>query len=218
MADTRDSAELAATMYDGGRETGSSTGTAAAGGATGRNAAEPRIEIRVQAGRIDAGAIAASLTGSGTGPGSAQGPGSVPGPGPGTGSGAASGAVGALVTFTGYCRDEGGRLRALELEHYPGMAEKQMEKFAHEAAARWPILGLAAIHRFGLIAPGEEIVLVACTSAHRGAAFEAASFLMDYMKTSAPFWKREHLVDGTTGGWVEAKDTDEAAADRWHRL
>ena len=207
MADTRDSAELAATMYDGGRETGSSAGAPAAGGGeTGGSVAKPRIEIRVQAGRIDAGAIAALLTGAG--PGSAQ----------GTGSGAASGAVGALVTFTGYCRDEGGRLRALELEHYPGMAEKQMEKIAAEAAARWPILGLAAIHRYGLIAPGEEIVLVACTSAHRGAAFEAASFLMDYMKTSAPFWKREHLVDGTTGGWVEAKVTDEAAADRWHRL
>ena len=207
MADTRDSAELAATMYDGGRETGSSAGARAAGGGeTGGSVAEPRIEIRVQAGRIDAGAIADSLTGPDAGRGS------------GSGSGAVSGAVGALVTFTGYCRDEGGRLRALELEHYPGMAEKQMKKIAAEAAVRWPILGLAAIHRYGLIAPGEEIVLVACTSAHRGAAFEAASFLMDYMKTSAPFWKREHLVDGTTGGWVEAKDTDEAAADRWHRL
>nr|WP_312869930.1 molybdenum cofactor biosynthesis protein MoaE [Jiella pacifica] len=131
---------------------------------------------------------------------------------------AAPGAVGALVTFTGYCRDEGGRLKALELEHYPGMAERQIAKIAREAATRWPILGCAAIHRYGLIAPGEEIVLVACSSAHRGAAFEAASFLMDFMKTSAPFWKREHLVDGTMGGWVEAKDTDDAAADRWHRL
>ena len=147
--------------------------------------------IRVTAGRIDQAAIVDALAGSG--------------------------AVGALVTFTGYCRDEGGRLKALELEHYPGMAEKQIAAIAREAASRWPILGAAAIHRHGLIAPGEEIVLVACTSAHRGAAFEAASFLMDFMKTSAPFWKREHLIDGTTGGWVEAKDTDDAAADRWHR-
>ncbi|MCQ0988359.1 molybdenum cofactor biosynthesis protein MoaE [Jiella marina] len=131
---------------------------------------------------------------------------------------AGNGSVGALVTFTGYCRDEGGRLKELELEHYPGMAERQIAKIAQDAASRWPLLGCAAIHRYGLIAPGEEIVLVACTSAHRGAAFEAASFLMDFMKTRAPFWKREHLVDGSVGGWVEARDTDTAAADRWHRL
>ncbi|KQT88412.1 molybdenum cofactor biosynthesis protein MoaE [Aurantimonas sp. Leaf443] len=128
------------------------------------------------------------------------------------------GAAGALVTFCGYCRDEGGRLKALELEHYPGMAERQIATIAARAAARWPLLGALAIHRYGLVAPGEEIVFVACSSVHRGAAFEAASFLMDFMKTRAPFWKREHLVDGTVGGWVEAKDTDEAASDRWHRL
>jgi len=148
--------------------------------------------IRVQSERIVTDAVVGPLTGSGS--------------------------VGALVTFTGYCRDEGGRLKALELEHYPGMAERQIAKIAQDAASRWHLLGCAAIHRYGLIAPGEEIVLVACTSAHRGAAFEAASFLMDFMKTRAPFWKREHLVDGSVGGWVEARDTDTAAADRWHRL
>ena len=191
MAETRNSAELAATMYDGARvqsptagDLGPAKDKADASGFT--------ADIRVQAERIDAGAVFASLSGSGS--------------------------VGALVTFTGYCRDEGGRLKALELEHYPGMAERQIEKIAREAAERWPILGCAALHRYGLITPGEEIVLVACASVHRGAAFAAASFLMDFMKTSAPFWKREHLVDGTTGGWVEAKDTDDAAADRWHRL
>ncbi|TFF19985.1 molybdenum cofactor biosynthesis protein MoaE [Jiella endophytica] len=176
-------------MYDRGAASGSEVKQEDAGGGP---RPEPSIEVRVTAERIDAGTVASRLAGSG--------------------------AVGALVTFTGYCRDEGGRLKALELEHYPGMAEKQIGKIANEAASRWPILGCAAIHRHGLIAPGEEIVLVACTSAHRQAAFEAASFLMDFMKTSAPFWKREHLVDGTTGGWVEARDTDDAAANRWHRL
>ncbi|MCB8835893.1 molybdenum cofactor biosynthesis protein MoaE [Aurantimonas sp. VKM B-3413] len=128
------------------------------------------------------------------------------------------GAVGGLVTFSGYCRDEGGRLAALELEHYPGMAEREIEKIALEAAGRWPLLAVTAIHRTGMISPGEEIVFVACASEHRQAAFEAASFLMDFLKTRAPFWKREHLVDGTAGGWVESKDTDDAAADKWHRL
>lgn len=192
MPETRDTAELAATMYDGARETSPATGAPAASGGENAEDAGIHLDIRVTSERIDAAAVTARLAGSG--------------------------AVGALVTFTGYCRDEGGRLKALELEHYPGMAERQIEKIAREAATRWPILGCAAIHRYGLIAPGEEIVLVACSSAHRGAAFEAASFLMDFMKTSAPFWKREHLVDGTTGGWAESKDTDDAAADRWHRL
>ncbi|MBB3935147.1 molybdenum cofactor biosynthesis protein MoaE [Aureimonas phyllosphaerae] len=128
------------------------------------------------------------------------------------------GRAGAVVTFAGYCRDEGGRLSALEIEHYPGMAERAIREMADEAARRWPLLGVHCVHRYGMIAPGEEIVFVACASEHRHAAFEAASFLMDYMKSMAPFWKREHLVDGTAGGWVEAKDTDDAAADRWHRL
>lgn len=126
-----------------------------------------------------------------------------------------SGAMGGLVTFAGYCRDEGGRLKALELEHYPGMAERELERVGREAAARWPLLACRAVHRYGLIAPGEEIVLVACACAHRHAAFEAAAFFMDYLKTRAPFWKREHLADGTIGAWVEAKDSDAAAAERW---
>lgn len=123
--------------------------------------------------------------------------------------------IGAVVSFTGLCRDEGGRLTALELEHYPGMAEAEIGRVADTAAARWPLMGLVAIHRHGLVKPGEQIVLVIATSAHRRAAFEAADFMMDYLKTRAPFWKREHLVDGTIGGWVDAKAEDDDAARRW---
>jgi molybdopterin synthase catalytic subunit len=123
--------------------------------------------------------------------------------------------IGAVVSFAGLCRDEGGTLAALELEHYPGMAEAEIGRVAAQAAERWPLQGLVAIHRYGLIRPGEQIVLVAAASAHRRAAFEAAEFLMDYLKTRAPFWKREHLLDGSTGGWVEAKVEDDAAAKRW---
>ncbi len=123
--------------------------------------------------------------------------------------------IGAVVSFTGLCRDEGGTLAALELEHYPGMAEAEIARVAEQAAARWPLMGLIAIHRYGRVAPGEQIVLVIATSAHRRAAFEAADFMMDYLKTRAPFWKREHLADGTTGGWVEAKQEDDDAAARW---
>ena len=123
--------------------------------------------------------------------------------------------VGAVATFTGLCRDEGGTLAALELEHYPGMAEAEVARVAADAARRWPLAGVTVIHRFGRIEPGENIVLVATASAHRRAAFEAAEFLMDYLKTRAPFWKREHLKDGTVGAWVEAKDLDDLAAERW---
>lgn len=123
--------------------------------------------------------------------------------------------IGAVVSFTGLCRDDSGRLAALELEHYPGMAEAEVARVAAEAAARWPLSGLVAIHRFGLIRPGEQIVLVIAASSHRREAFEAADFLMDYLKTRAPFWKREHLADGTLGGWVEAKEDDDKAAERW---
>jgi molybdopterin synthase catalytic subunit len=123
--------------------------------------------------------------------------------------------MGAVVAFTGFCRDEGGRLAALELEHYPGMAEAEIARIAAEAQRRWPLLGLTIIHRVGKIRPGEEIVLVLAASAHRRAAFEAAEFLMDYLKTRAPFWKREHLQDGTFGGWVEAKSQDDEASERW---
>lgn len=123
--------------------------------------------------------------------------------------------VGAVVTFTGLCRDEAGTLAALELEHYPGMAEAEITRIAHEAIARWPLAGITAIHRFGKIKPGENIVLVVTASRHRQAAFEAASFLMDYLKSRAPFWKKEHLLDGSEGGWVDAKESDDAAAARW---
>ena len=125
--------------------------------------------------------------------------------------------IGAVVSFTGLCRDEAGTLAALELEHYPGMAEAEIGRVAEEAVARWPLIGLVAIHRYGLIRPGEQIVLVLTASAHRRAAFEAADFMMDYLKTRAPFWKREHRADGTLGGWVEAKGEDDDAAERWSR-
>lgn len=125
--------------------------------------------------------------------------------------------IGAVVSFAGLCRSEGGALTALELEHYPGMAEAEIGRVAQEATERWPLTGLLAIHRYGLVRPGEQIVLVAAASAHRRAAFEAAEFMMDYLKTRAPFWKREHLADGTTGGWVEAKTGDDEAAERWGR-
>ncbi len=123
--------------------------------------------------------------------------------------------VGAVASFLGLCRDEQGRLSALELEHYAGMAEAEVRRVADEAARRWPLLGLTVIHRYGLIRPGERIVLVAATSSHREAAFRAAEFLMDFLKTRAPFWKREHLLTGELGAWVEAKDTDDLAAARW---
>lgn len=125
--------------------------------------------------------------------------------------------IGAVTSFTGLCRDEGGRLKALELEHYPGMAEAELARVAQEACSRWSLSGLTAIHRHGLMTPGEEIVLIIAASSHRGDAFAAAEFMMDYLKTRAPFWKREHLADGTMGGWVEAKDADDAAASRWTR-
>ena len=123
--------------------------------------------------------------------------------------------VGAVVAFTGYCRDEGERLAALELEHFPGMAEEEISRIAGGAAKRWPLLGLTIVHRFGRVLPGEPIVLVLAASEHRQAAFEAASFLMDYLKTRAPFWKREHRADGSEGDWVAAKDGDDDAAERW---
>lgn len=123
--------------------------------------------------------------------------------------------VGALVSFTGLCRDEAGTLSALELEHYPGMAEGELTRIAEQAIARWPLTGLTVIHRHGKIPPGDNIVLVIAASSHRRAAFEAADFLMDYLKTRAPFWKKEHLADGGTGTWVDAKDGDDRDAARW---
>lgn len=126
--------------------------------------------------------------------------------------------IGAVVTFSGLCRDEAGTLAALEIEHYPGMAQTEITRIAEETLGRWSLTGLTVIHRYGLIEPGENIVLVVAASAHRQAAFEAASFLMDYLKNSAPFWKKQHLVSGEDSGWVEAKDKDINAFKRWHSL
>jgi len=123
--------------------------------------------------------------------------------------------IGAVVTFTGLCRDEGGELQALELEHYAGMAEEEIARVVELARSRWALDGVTVIHRHGKIAPGGQIVLVATTSSHRAAAFAGAEFLMDYLKTRAPFWKKEHRVDGSVGGWVEAKDIDDRAMERW---
>jgi molybdopterin synthase catalytic subunit len=123
--------------------------------------------------------------------------------------------IGAVVTFTGVCRaDENGEpIAALTLEHYPGMVEAEIARHVEEAQARWPLLGITVIHRHGRIAPGENIVLVATVSSHRQAAFAAAEFLMDYLKTRAPFWKQVEKASGKT--WVEAKAADDSAAARW---
>ena len=123
--------------------------------------------------------------------------------------------VGAVVTFAGLCRNEGGALAALELEHYPGMAEAEIARVADEAARRWPLTGLTVIHRFGRILPGQQIVLVVAASAHRVAAFEAASFLMDYLKTRAPFWKREHIGTAPSAGGSRLGRRTKSAAQRW---
>jgi molybdopterin synthase catalytic subunit len=123
--------------------------------------------------------------------------------------------IGAVVTFSGICRGaEGGEtIAALTLEHYPGMAEAEIARHAETAASRWPLTGLTVIHRVGRIEPGENIVLVVTSSAHRQAAFEAAEFLMDYLKAHAPFWKREEGASGAN--WVDAREHDDAAAGRW---
>lgn len=126
--------------------------------------------------------------------------------------------IGALVTFAGLCRAQdapgGAPLIALTLEHYPGMAEEEIGRLVEQARARWPLIGATVIHRYGRMVPGDNIVLVVTASAHRTAAFEAAEFLMDWLKTSAPFWKMEERDDGN--GWVAAKDDDDAAAERWN--
>jgi molybdopterin synthase catalytic subunit len=125
--------------------------------------------------------------------------------------------IGAVVTFTGICRDHeaGQGVSALTLEHYPDMAEEEIARHVAAAQARWPLLGVTVIHRYGRFVPGDNIVLVVTASAHRAAAFEAADFLMDYLKTRAPFWKQEERPHGTA--WVEAKPEDDAAAERWNR-
>lgn len=125
--------------------------------------------------------------------------------------------IGAIVSFSGICRgnEDEANIAALTLEHYPGMAEEEIRRHVDEAVSRWPLNGVTVIHRVGRITPGENIVLVLTASQHRQAAFQAAEFLMDYLKTSAPFWKKEETAAGT--GWVEAHTRDDQAAARWNR-
>ncbi|WP_204115655.1 molybdenum cofactor biosynthesis protein MoaE [Shimia biformata] len=120
--------------------------------------------------------------------------------------------MGAVVTFTGIVRGDGG-LDRMEIEHYPGMTEKALEKIAGEARERWSLGDVLVIHRFGAMKPGEMIMMVATAAPHRKDAFEAAEYLMDYLKSRAPFWKQEFTADGSA--WVAAKDEDEDALTRW---
>ncbi len=123
--------------------------------------------------------------------------------------------IGAVVTFTGICRgkENGDPIAALILEHYPGMAEAEIERHIENAKSRWPVLDVHVVHRIGRIKSGEAIVFVATASEHRQAAFSAAEFLMDYLKTHAPFWKKVEGLDGLH--WIEARATDDTAAGRW---
>ncbi|MBR0810493.1 molybdenum cofactor biosynthesis protein MoaE [Bradyrhizobium diazoefficiens] len=125
--------------------------------------------------------------------------------------------IGAVVSFSGICRadEDSANIAALTLEHYPGMAEEEIRRHVDEATSRWPLNGITVIHRVGRFMPGQNIVLVLAASQHRQAAFQAAEFLMDYLKTSAPFWKKEESDAGT--GWVEAQARDDEAAARWTR-
>ena len=150
------------------------------------------VTIRLQREPIDAGAETAKLTRARTD-------------------------VGAVVAFTGICRgdEKGEPIAALTLEHYPGMAQAEIARHVEEAERRWSLLGATVIHRYGRIVPGEDIVLVLTASSHRQDAFAAAEFLMDYLKTRAPFWKRVERAGATH--WVEAKSSDDSAAARWTR-
>lgn len=123
--------------------------------------------------------------------------------------------VGAVVTFTGICRSDKAEapVVAMTLEHYPGMAEAEIARHVADAETRWPLLGVTVIHRYGRLVPGDNIVLVITAASHRGDAFAAAEFLMDYLKTRAPFWKKEERSDGA--GWVDSRSADDSAADRW---
>jgi molybdopterin synthase catalytic subunit len=148
------------------------------------------VTIRIQAADFDIAAEIAALTASRTD-------------------------IGAVVSFSGICRGtEGGdATTALTLEHYPGMAEAEIARHAEQAMKRWPLTGVTIVHRVGRIVPGENIMVVLTASAHRQAAFQAAEFLMDYLKAHAPFWKREETAEGA--GWVAAKTDDDVAAARW---
>jgi molybdopterin synthase catalytic subunit len=117
------------------------------------------------------------------------------------------------VTFCGLVRDEGGTLTGMEIEHYPGMTERAIEKIVAKARGRWSLTHALVIHRYGPLAPGEMIMMVATAARHRADAFAAAEYLMDYLKSRAPFWKKERSADGES--WVEARDTDEDALKRW---
>lgn len=123
--------------------------------------------------------------------------------------------TGAVATFNGLCRSENGALTALELEHYPAMAERALIDIAQKALDHWPLFGIALIHRYGVMRPGDEIVFVAAASRHREAALEAVGFVMDYLKTDAPFWKKEHSADKQDGRWVKAKSSDDQARAKW---
>jgi molybdopterin synthase catalytic subunit len=122
-------------------------------------------------------------------------------------------AAGAIVTFTGLVRDNGGTLAAMEIEHYPGMTEKAIGAIMDQAAARWSLADALVIHRYGRLGANEAIMMVATAARHRAEAFAAAEFLMDYLKSRAPFWKKEIGADGAE--WVAARDVDEAALTRW---
>jgi molybdopterin synthase catalytic subunit len=123
--------------------------------------------------------------------------------------------IGAVVSFVGTVRDmnDGASVAELELEHYPGMTERSLEDIVEQARARWPLYGALVIHRIGPMLPTEQIVLVACSAAHRGEAFAASEFIMDYLKTEAPFWKKEQTPEGAR--WVDARDSDGAARAKW---
>lgn len=123
--------------------------------------------------------------------------------------------IGAIASFVGVVRDlnEGASVAEMTLEHYPGMTEKALEKIVEEARSRWETYDVLVVHRVGTLRPTDQIVLVMVASAHRGEAFQACEFLMDYLKTRAPFWKKEKTPEG--GRWVDARTTDDAAADRW---
>jgi molybdopterin synthase catalytic subunit len=146
------------------------------------------MAVRVQTGPFDLGAEAAALVAGRTD-------------------------AGALVTFSGLVRDEAGRLEAMEIEHYPGMTEKAIAAIEAEAVRRWRLSASLVIHRHGRLRPGEPIMMVATAAPHRADAFAAAEFLMDYLKSRAPFWKKEITREGWA--WVAAKDEDEAALGRW---
>ncbi|MEM8792777.1 MAG: molybdenum cofactor biosynthesis protein MoaE [Pseudomonadota bacterium] len=121
--------------------------------------------------------------------------------------------IGAVASFTGLVRGSDDTVRLMELEHYPGMTERALEGIIKDARARWPLDGVRIVHRVGPLEPGEQIVLVLAASRHREAALEAVAFIMDFLKTKAPFWKREEGPDGAT--WVDARESDETAAARW---